>query len=970
MKNNLIQLIGGLMFWLISISPAWAQIEWSGTVIDSKTKAPLAGVSMHIKGKAIGTTTNENGKFKLSVNEESAFTVVVSYIGYKSIEKEVPATTSVMNFEMEVESILGQVVVVAASRTPENILESPVSIERIGPTAIRETAAPSFYESIANLKGVETSVQSLTFRSINTRGFNTNGNYRLNQYVDGMDNQAPGLNFSVGNIVGVSDLDAESVELLPGASSALYGAGGTNGTLLINSKSPFTYPGVSMMFKGGVNHVDDPGQGVQGFKDLSIRIAKSWNNKFAFKANVSYLEAQDWAATDQTNFNRKTNESRSGNRNSDPDYDGINVYGDEPNAQYPTLNGVANAVQAQTRAGILAATGNALDIVQALDASLPANANATQIGDFLGTLPAALRPSVQGMIPFYFGLRNDLIPAQTVTRTGYQERDLVDYNTKSFKTSNSLHYKFSNTIEAIAQANWGAGTSVYTGSDRYSLRNFNIGQYKLELKGSDFFLRAYTTQERSGEAYNATALGTYLNEYSSPSGPTAAGPGWFVEYGGVYAGAKLQGADEAAANLAARQYADRNRPEPGTPKFDSLKNSITSRTIGPAGGAKFNDKTNLYHYEGNYNFTDALKNVVEFQVGASYRRYALHSDGTIFDDLNQALTIDEYGAYAQMAKKLFAEKLKLTAAFRYDKNENFEGRFTPRISGVYTVAPNNNIRVSYQTGFRNPTAQDQYIDLLVGGSSGTRLIGGLPSLINKYDLYQNKGYTLQSYNQFVQSGNVADLQTFTFDPFKPESVNAYEIGYKGLLGDKLLLDAYYYYNIYQDFISNVILLQTPDGTPATLGQASTFSTYVNNPDKVKSNGAALGLDYLMGKFNLSGNVSYNDLKNSNSILNTQFNTPKYRFNLGIGNREVFKNVGFNVAYRWQDKFIWSSTFATGEMPAFGSLDAQLTIKIPQITSSIKFGGSNILNNYYRTSFGNPSIGGMYYIAYTFDQFLR
>ncbi|MGV8880217.1 MAG: TonB-dependent receptor [Sphingobacteriaceae bacterium] len=970
MKRNFTQLLGAFLFWLITINSAWAQVNLSGIITDGKTKEPLPGVSISVKGGASGTTTDEKGRFKLSVQQSAQFTLIISYIGFTSMETEVSASNSNLNFEMQATSILGMEVVVAASRTPENILQSPVSIERLGPTAIRETAAPSFYESIANLKGVEMSAQSLTFRSINTRGFNSNGNVRFNQYIDGMDNQAPGLNFSIGNVVGVSDLDAESVELLPGASSALYGAGGTNGTLLINSKNPFTYPGVSMMFKGGVNHVDDSGQGVQGFKDFSIRIAKSWNNKFAFKTNVSYLEAQDWAATDQTNFNRKTNEIRTGDRNSHPDYDGVNVYGDEPNTQYPALNTVANAVQARTRAGILAATANTLDIVQALDASLPANANAAQIGAFLGNLPAALRPSIQGMIPFYFGLRNDLIPAQTVTRTGYQEKDLVDYNAKSLKTSSSLHYKLSNTIEAIAQANWGGGTSVYTGSDRYSLRNFNIGQYKLELKGSDFFLRAYTTQERSGKAYNATALGTYLNEYSSPSGPTAAGPGWFVEYAGVYAGSKLQGANEETANFAARQYADRNRPVPGTPKFDSLKNIITSRTIGPAGGARFNDKTNLYQYEGNYNFTNVLKSVVEFQIGASYRRYALHSDGTIFDDLNKNLTIDEYGAYAQLAKKLFNEKLKLTAAVRYDKNENFEGRFTPRISGVYEVARNNNIRVSYQTGFRNPTAQDQYIDLLVGGSSGTRLIGGLPSLIEKYDLYNNKGYTLKSFNQFSQSGNIADLKQFTFNKFRPESVNAYEIGYKGLLGDKLLVDTYYYYNIYQNFISNVILLQTPDGTPATLGQASTFSTFVNNSDKVKSNGAAFGLDYLMGQFNLSGNASYNDLENSSSILNAQFNTPKYRFNLGIGNREVFKNVGFSAAYRWQDKFVWSSTFATGEVPAYGSLDAQISFKLPVITSTIKFGGSNVLNKYYRTSFGNPSIGAIYYVSYTFDQFLR
>jgi len=316
---------------------------------------------------------------------------------------------------------------------------------------------------------------------------------------------------------------------------------------------------------------------------------------------------------------------------------------------------------------------------------------------------------------------------------------------------------------------------------------------------------------------------------------------------------------------------------------------------------------------------------------------------TIFDDLNKKLTIDEYGAFAQIGKKLLNEKLKLTGAVRYDKNENFDGRFTPRFSGVYTVAPNNNIRASYQTGFRNPTTQNQYIDLLVGGSSGTRLIGGLESLLNKYDLKTNQGYTLTS----VRAGAP---QKYAFErSFRPESVNAYEVGYKGLLGTNLLLDAYYYYNTYKDFISTIVVLQTANGLPpSTTNPAKTFSTVVNNPEKVESQGAALGLDYVYGKFNLTGNISYNKLKDSNSALQSEFNTPKYRLNVGIANREIVRNVGFNAVYRWQDKFNWSSSFAAGEVPAFGTIDAQVSLKVPTFKSTVKVGGSNLMNKYYKT----------------------
>ncbi|RZL50123.1 MAG: TonB-dependent receptor [Pedobacter sp.] len=939
----------------------------SGTVTDKLTKEPIPGVSVTIKGKTIGSSTDLKGQFSFSTTEKTPFTVLVSYIGFTSVEREVTGNTANLTFELESGVVLGQEVVISASRTPERILESPVSVERISSSQLKELPAPSFYDALNNLKGVEMSTQSMTFRSVNTRGFNANGNVRFNQYIDGMDNQAPGLNFSVGNIVGLTELDVDNVELLPGAASALYGAGGINGTLLMTSKNPYQYQGASFQYKTGINHVNDnnTGQGVQEYKELNVRLAKSWNNKFGFKTSFGFLQAKDWAATDTRNFDRTARQLKAGDRNSDPNYDGINVYGDEISQNM--LN-VARSVNAANIAGINTATGGAIPNIQtqlntifgALGVAAGAAPTTAQQTAALGFLPAALRPTVQAYLPFYIGLRvPGLIPNQSVSRTGYAESDLVDYDTKSLKTSTSLHYKFTNTIEAIAQANWGTGTSVYTGTDRYSLRNFKIGQYKLELKGQDFFLRGYTTQERSGEAYNATILGTFINEAWKPSTT------WFPQYIGNYIGARGAGQTDAAAQAFARSQADQGRLVPGSPGYETAKDAITKKTIGPANGAKFNDKTNLYHYEGMYNFSNAFNNVVEFIVGASYRDYFLHSDGTIFDDANRDITISEYGAYAQLGKK-FGDKFKMTVAGRYDKSKNFEGRITPRVTGVWTVAPNNNIRASFQTGYRNPTTQDQYIDLAVGGGS-TRLIGGLPEAINKYGLNTNKGVTSASYRAFLASAaagapNPALLQAYTFDAegLRPESVKSFELGYKGLATSKLLIDAYAYYNIYEDFIGGVELYQNPTAT------AVKFNVPVNIAGQVKSYGGAFGLDYQLGKFNLNGNTSYNKLSDTPADFDNNFNTPEWRFNAGIGSREIVKNFGFNVQYRWQDKFLWSSTFATGEVPAYSTFDAQVNLKVPSVKSVIKLGGSNILNKYYQTSFGNPEVGALYYLSFTFN----
>jgi len=933
-------------------------IEISGVVTDNISKQPMPGVNVSIKGRAAGTSTDQSGRFHLSTSAKAEFTLVFSFVGYTTVERQITGPTSALQISMEESAILGQEVVISASRTPERILESPVTIERISASSIKDLPTASFYDALANLKGVEMSAQSLTFKSVNTRGFNSNGNTRLNQFVDGMDNQAPGLNFPVGNIVGLSELDVDNVELLPGAASALYGAGGINGTLLMTSKNPFDFPGASFQYKTGVNHVNDNQSSVQQFNQLDVRLAKSWNNKFGFKTAFSFLQAKDWEASDTRNFDRTARQLKDGDRTTDPNYDGVNIYGDEISQN---MINVAQSVQNQTIAGILQATGGALNIKNLLDKSgLPANASPAVLGAFLGNLPAALRPAVQNYLPFYFGLRNNAIPNQSVSRTGYAESDLVDYDTKSLKTTTTLNYRFNNRLEAIAQANWGTGTSVYTGTDRYSLRNFSIGQYKLELKGTDFFLRAYTTQERSGQAYNATILGTFINEAWKPSTT------WFPQYIANYLGARAAGQPDAAAQVFARSQADVGRLVPGTAGFESAKIAITGRSIGPQNGAKFNDKTNLFHYEGMYNFSNAFNNVVEFQVGASYRNYFLHSDGTIFDDLNRKITIEEYGAFAQLGKRMFDDKFKLTVAGRFDKSQNFEGRFTPRITGVYTVAPNNNIRASYQTGYRNPTTQDQYIDLAVGGGS-TRLIGGLPEFLTKYDLLNNKGYTADSYRAFLASvaggtPNPAVLNAYTFDPkgVRPESVQSFELGYKGLLGRRLLIDTYGYYNIYSDFIGAVELYQNPTTS------AVKFNVPVNIVEDVKTYGAAFGLDYRMGTYNLNGNVSYNKISDIPANFLNSFNTPEIRFNAGVANQAVLKNVGYNIQYRWQEKFQWNSTFGSGEVPAFGTLDAQLSFKIPSINSVLKFGGSNILNKYYRTSFGNPLVGAIYYTSISFN----
>jgi iron complex outermembrane recepter protein len=277
-------------------------VNISGNVSDADTKEPLIGVNILVKGKVIGTITDVNGNFNLRVNQNPPLTLVFSMVGFAT--KEVDVTESNLTnllVNLEEQTMLGQEFVVSASRVEESILQSPVSIEKMDILAIRETASDTYYKAIANLKGVDVTSSSINFQILNARGFNSTGNTRFVQLIDGMDTQAPALNFPIGNLNGPSELDVESAEFIPGASSALYGPNAFNGILLINSKNPFEYQGLSAVYKQGFNHFNGrPGepQSPQPMYEGSIRYAKALNNKFAFKISASFMQAEDWYGTD------------------------------------------------------------------------------------------------------------------------------------------------------------------------------------------------------------------------------------------------------------------------------------------------------------------------------------------------------------------------------------------------------------------------------------------------------------------------------------------------------------------------------------------------------------------------------------------------------------------------------------------------------------------------------------------------
>jgi iron complex outermembrane recepter protein len=915
-----------LLCWFLTVATTvWSQsTKISGTITDEQD-APIAGASIVIKGKITGTVTDAKGNFEIATGATPPFTLVISMVGFQKQEFAVNNATAAVQVTLAESSDVMDEVVISASRVEENILQSPVSIEKMDVRDIRQTPSISFYDALENLKGVEMVTSGLTFKQINTRGFNHTGNSRFLQLVDGVDNQTPGLGFAVGNLFGASDLDMESAELIPGSASALYGPVAFNGVLMLRTKDPFQYQGLSAQAKVGVNHIGERDADPHVLTDYAIRYAKAFNNKFAFKLNASYFAGVDFYATNYTDVDAETPAAQRGPNNSARN--GLNIYGDD---EAETIEGVGR-----------------------------------------------------------------------VSRTGYEERSLTDYDVYSLKLNGAVHYRIAENMVLSYQYNFGQGTANYTGSNRFSINNFTLQQHRLELKGANYFIRAYSTAEDSHDSYNAKGLGqlinkTWVRDLSGNIVPEGEADNmWYTRYEQAYRG-NIEGIT-ANSHAAARAFADDGRYLPGSAEFETEKKRLI-KTQGLS-GAGILSQSKLYHAEGQYDFSNQVK-VLEVLAGGNFRRYDMFTNGTLFDDKGGSILINEGGAFLQLAKKLLRDKLKLAGSIRYDKNQNFDGRFTPRASAVYTVGENHYFRTSFQTGFRNPTPGDQYIKLNAGPIT---ILGGVPDNSQGMTVYQNS-YTAASVNAFfgafeqaMQQGSTAEAAVMQHKhlliksnvPYiKPERVRAFEIGYKGLINNNLVVDANYYYSSYTNFLLNQVVIEPEspvlgsDGTPNPQavfdlmnGDRQAYQLYTNASDRVSAQGATFGLTYLIRNYSFTANGTFAtfDLRDANPNNVPAFNTPRYKTSVTFGNSKVTDNLGFNVVWRWQDAYDWYGTFnqmRPGRIEAFSIVDAQVSYKLSPMKSIVKLGASNLFNKQVYQAYGSPAIGAIYYVSVTFDELLR
>lgn len=913
---------------------------FKGTVTDAKTKEPLISAAVVIKGTATGVVTDVNGRFSIDVDVSEPKSLEVSYLGFEvatiEVSKDSPGEVT---FEMKAASLIGKEVVVSGSRISERLMESTASIQKIGTKEIQEISSGDFYQGLSTLQGVDITTSSLGFQALNMRGFNSTAPFRVVQFIDGMDNQAPGLNFPVGNLVGANDLDLDNVEVITGAASALYGPNAFQGVITMTSKNPYDHQGVAVQVKGGN----------RDFFDVQGRIAKTFgkDERLAIKITGQYKTVMDWVANDSV-ANRYGDIGTKVDLSSVVEqlqYDPTRT--PEEREDFVKLNNWLGLVSPNAYPG-------------KIDVTAPGYME-NQLAD-----PRAKSAKLNAGIYYRFGKNKDVEVSYNyklgVGTAIYQGSNRYSINNIMFQQ---------HKLEARGKKwNIKAYTTLEDAGDSYDIvfTGINISKAGIKRYVSKYLKSYFDT------------LRVMTNDYHDD------------------ASASEVAAAHAHAALMANQLA---WYQPGTAEFDSLRRTIITNANLQT-GSLFTDKSNLQHIEGQYNFDWPWLDVLIGANARRYdpQSYGTIFSDTL---VNRADTLEngsanlnakfvdlsqwEFGGFLQLQRKLWKDRLKIMGSIRVDKNQNFDAQYSPRLSAALTLN-NHVIRVSGQSAFRMPTLQNQYILLDVGPLI---IAGNLKGWDNLYTLESVSHFN--NYLDSVRTNNLwfdgaydtaaKKLRTYKADPIRPEQVKTIEVGYRGTLFKRLYIDAAFYHNWYTDFIGEIRVVrplgdavageesgldQLVSNTPTNKGY-QIYQIPVNAKQEVRSLGATLGLAYFISrKFTATVNYTFAKLVTTDLAdpIIPGFNTPEHKLNIGLKGRRVWKGLGFSANWQWVDSFMWQSTFGNGQVPAYHLLDLQVSYEVPKWYTTFRLGGSNIYNQQRIEAYGSPRIGAMVYGSVTFD----
>jgi iron complex outermembrane receptor protein len=576
-----------------------------------------------------------------------------------------------------------------------------------------------------------------------------------------------------------------------------------------------------------------------------------------------------------------------------------------------------------------------------------------------------------------------------VARTGYAEKDVVDYTLQNIKGDAGVYYKLKSGATVSYLFHMALLDNVYQRANRFRLQDYFLQQHGVQYESRVWQAKVYYNNENTGHSYNLRSMAENMDRNFKPDNV------WYADYTKAFNNAVQAGNSVAQAHHTARDYADAGRYLPGTPAFNSVLNSLKEINNWDVGAA-LKVKASFIHAETQVNLTEGiLKKLKEntgldLLAGLDHRTYIIVPDGNYFINPAPEKTFDNLlysktGGFLSATRSFLSNKLKLGATLRTDKNDYFPVLLNPRLTAVYSLTDDQSFRLAYQNGYRYPSIFEAYSNI---NSGGVKRVGGLPAM--SHGIFENAW--LQTSISAFQSAVLKDLNNGMAKPdalnkeknllvknpytyIQPEHINSLEGGYKGFIANrKLLIDVDFYFNIYHAFIAqanmNVPKTTVTDSIPYMLYDKTLQNQYrmwTNSRTAVYNYGFSAGITWDFGSgFRANANATYAKLiKSANEDgLEDGFNTPQWMVNLSLNNDHLYKTMGAGISYRWQSAYYWQSFLVNGDVPAYSTVNAHVGFRFQKINSSLKIGAGNLLNRYYYSFLGGPQIGGSYYCTFT------
>ena len=218
---------------LFVAAPLWAQLTFSGKVVDASHGRSLQGASVRLEGTTIGTATDHDGHFILKNVPAGEYILRVTFTGFESVREQVKSSCEGMLFQLKAFPVNLNQVVITGTGTHHRLKNSPVSIEVISGNELRKAGLVKLDDALR--------MQSPSFNfSTTAMGDYTTMNGLQNDYVLILVNGKK----LAGDISGNTDLRridmnrVKRIEILKGAASALYGSEAMGGVINIITEEP------------------------------------------------------------------------------------------------------------------------------------------------------------------------------------------------------------------------------------------------------------------------------------------------------------------------------------------------------------------------------------------------------------------------------------------------------------------------------------------------------------------------------------------------------------------------------------------------------------------------------------------------------------------------------------------------------------------------------------------------------------